>query len=180
MKQQRKIIVYIATSVDGYIAKPNDDLSFLSIVEQQGEDYGYHDFISTVDTVLLGRKTYDWVMTQVSKFPHAGKKTFVITHTPKPAIGKTEFYTGNLKELVMRLKDEPGKNIFCDGGAELVNSLLLDDLVDEFIISMVPILVGSGTRLFKDGRPEQILKLVSTKQFESGMVQMHYKRDTDR
>jgi dihydrofolate reductase len=172
----RKVIVYIATSLDGYIAKPNDDLSFLSIVAQEGEDYGYADFIKTVDTVILGRKTYDWVMTQVPEFPHADKDSFVITRTARPAIGKTNFYTGNLKDLVSGLKNRQGKNIFIDGGAEIVNELLKEDLIDEFIISIIPILVGNGIKLFRDGRAEHQLELIATKQFEKGLAQLHYRR----
>ncbi|TDH21684.1 dihydrofolate reductase [Segetibacter sp. 3557_3] len=179
MQVQRKLIVYIAASVDGYIAKPNDDLSFLAPVEREGEDYGYLDFISTVDTVLVGRKTYEWVMKQVSEFPHSGKQTFVITRTARAKEGNIEFYTGDIRELVTKLKHAPGNNIFCDGGADLVNSLLQDDLVDEFILSIIPVLVGAGTRLFGDDRPEHTLKLVSIKQFESGLVQIHYKRATN-
>jgi len=170
----RKVILYIATSLDGYIAKPNDDLSFLSIVEQAGEDYGYAEFIKSVDTVILGRKTYDWVMTQVSEFPHADKITYVITRNLRPAIGKTQFYSGNLKQLILKIKAEPGKDIFIDGGSEIVNELLKENLIDEFVISIIPILVGNGTRLFKDNRPEQQLQLISTKQFEKGLTQLHY------
>ena len=170
----RKLIVYIATSADGFIAKPNDDLGFLSIVEQPGEDYGYHAFIESIDTVIIGRKTYDWVMKQVPEFPHADKNTYVITRTARPAIGKTQFYTGNLKELVTRLKSESGKDIFCDGGAEIVNALLKEKLVDELIISVIPVLVGSGTRLFSDHNPEQLLELVSVKHFEKGLMQVRY------
>ncbi|MGN6646641.1 MAG: dihydrofolate reductase family protein [Cytophaga sp.] len=172
----RNVIVYIAASLDGYIAKPNDDLSFLSVVQQEGEDYGYADFIKSIDTVILGRKTYDWVMTQVPEFPHADKTSFIITRTDRPAIGNTNFYTGNLKDLILKLKKENGKNIFIDGGAEVVNELLKENLVDEFIISVIPVLVGDGTRLFKDGRPEQALELVSSRQFPKGLVQLHYKR----
>lgn len=170
----RKVILYIAASLDGYIAKPNDDMSFLSIVQQEGEDYGYIDFINSIDTVILGRKTYDWVMTQVPEFPHSDKESYVITRTARPAIGKTNFYTGNIKELLMELKGSQGKNIFIDGGAEIVNELLKDNLIDEFIISTIPILLGDGVRLFKDGRPEKLLKLVSIKQFEKGLVQSQY------
>ena len=176
MNGDRKVILYIATSLDGYIAKPNDDLDFLSIVQQEGEDYGYADFIKSIDTVILGRKTYDWVMTQVSEFPHADKNTYVITRTPKPSIGNTNFYTGKLNELINRLMAEPGENIFIDGGAEIVNELLKENLIDEFIISVIPILVGNGTKLFKDGRPEQKLELLSTKQFKKGLTHLHYKR----
>ena len=176
MSADRKVILYIATSLDGYIAKPNDDLSFLSIVQKEGEDYGYSDFIKSVDTVILGRKTYDWVMTQVPEFPHADKNAFIVTRTERPSIGTANFYTGKLKDLIIKLKSEQGKSIFIDGGAEIVNELLKENLIDEFIISIIPILVGSGIKLFNDGRPELILELVSTKQFDKGLTQLHYKR----
>ncbi|GGH77998.1 dihydrofolate reductase [Filimonas zeae] len=172
----RKLVVYIATSVDGYIAKPNDDLGFLSIVEQPGEDYGYAEFIKTIDTVIVGRRTYDWVMAHVPEFSHADKNTYVITRTARPDAGNTKFYTGDIKELVTRLKNEPGKNIFCDGGAEVIHTLLQENMIDEMVISLIPILVGDGIKLFKDGRPEQVLQFVSVKHFEKGLVQLYYKR----
>lgn len=172
----RKVILYIATSADGYIAKPGDDLNFLSIVQRDGEDYGYGDFIKTIDTVILGRKTYDWVMTQVPEFPHADKETYVVTRNKRGDVGKTQFYTGSLKELIAGLKVLPGKNIFIDGGAEIVHALMKDGLIDEFIISVIPVFVGAGTRLFNDGRPEQRLELVSSKQFDTGLVQLHYRK----
>jgi dihydrofolate reductase len=86
-------------SLDGYIAKPNDDLSFLFIVERPGEDYGYSGFISEIDTVIMGRKTYDWVMSQVPDFPHENKAAYVITRTPRPSVGNTKFHTGKLHQL---------------------------------------------------------------------------------
>ncbi len=172
----RKVILYIATSLDGYIAKPNDDLGFLSIVEQEGQDYGYADFIKIVDAVIVGRKTYDEVISMGFGFPHADKDTYIITRTSRPDIGTVKFYTGDLKLLIDRLKSEDGKNIFCDGGAEIVNELLRNDLIDEFMISVIPILVGNGTKLFNDGRPEQELELVSVKQFDKGLAQLHYRR----
>lgn len=171
----RKVILYIAISLDGYIAQPNDDLIFLSIVEQEGQDYGYGDFVKTVDTVIVGRKTYDKVLAMGFDFPHADKDTYIITRTPRPYIGSVKFYTGDLKALIGKLKAVSGKNIFCDGGSEIANELLMDGLIDELIISVIPILVGDGTKLFKDGRPEQNLQLVSTKQFDKGLVQLHYK-----
>jgi dihydrofolate reductase len=172
----RKVILYIAISLDGYIAQPNDDLGFLSIVEQEGQDYGYGAFVETVDTVILGRKTYDKVMSMGFDFPHADKDVYIITRTPRPNVGSVQFYTQDLQSLVHKLKSENGKNIFCDGGAEIVNELLKNDLIDEFIISVIPILVGNGTRLFKDGRPEQKLELVSVKSFDKGLTQLHYRR----
>ena len=163
-------------SLDGYIAKPNDDLSFLSMVEKEGEDYGYADFISSVDTVILGRKTYDWVMRQVKEFPHADKTTYVLTRTTKPSCGNTHFYTGDLTELVQKLKREYGKHIFCDGGAEVVNELLKHHLLDELILSIVPIFVGGGTRLFQELIPEQKLELLAVKTYDTGLAKLHYKK----
>lgn len=173
----RKVFIYIATSLDGYIAKPGDDLDFLNIVDKEGEDYDYGGFIKGVDTVILGCRTYDWVMGQVDTFPHAERETYVITRTPRPAEGNTTFYTGDLKELVLKLKEKPGKDIFVDGGAEVVNALMQDDLIDEYIISIIPILVGDGIRLFKDRRPEMPLKLIHSQEYETGLVQLHYIRD---
>lgn len=170
----RKVVLYIAMSLDGYIAGPGDDLSFLSVVEKEGEDYGYGNFTAGVDTIIMGRKTYDWVMKQVPEFPHADKETYIITRTDKPASGNIHFYTGNLAELVQTLKNKPGKTIFIDGGAEVVHSLLSQNLVDEMIISVIPNLVGGGTTLFKPGRTFQNLQLMGCKSFEKGLVQLHY------
>src|SRR6478736_894620 len=177
----RVLSIYIATSLDGYIAKPNDDLGFLKLVEKEGEDYGYADFTATIDTIILGRKTYDWVLKEVgpSHYDNGERNVYVITRTGKPGIGKTTFYTGDLTELVQQLKSGNGKNIYCDGGAEIINELLKNDLVDEFIISVIPILVGNGIRLFQDNRPEQKLELVNAKTFDTGLTQLHYKRKRD-
>jgi dihydrofolate reductase len=177
MQSKRKLILYVAMSLDGFIAGPNDDLSFLNIVQQEGEDYGYGDFIQTIDTVIMGRRTYDWVLTQVTEFPHANKETFVITRTERPGKGRTKFYTGNLKDLILQLKGRAGKDIFCDGGALVVNEFLKEKLIDEFYISVIPVLLGKGVRLFNDDHPEQLLKLVSSKSFKKGLVQMHYTRN---
>ena len=174
----RKLSLFIATSLDGYIAKPNDDLSFLTSVEKEGEDYGYGEFTDTIDTLIIGRKTYDYVLKHVgaSHYDNGQRDVYVITRTERPKIGRTTFYTGNLTELVKQLKSANGKNIYCDGGAEVINELLKHDLIDEFIISIVPVLLGDGTRLFKNGIPEQTLELVSTKTFDTGLAQLHYKR----
>lgn len=174
----RKLILYIATSLDGYIAKPGDDLSFLKLVEKQGEDYGYGEFTSTIDTIILGRKTYEWVERHIgtTHYDNGERQVYVITRTERPAKGNTQFYSGNLTTLIHKLKSEKGKHIYCDGGAEIVNELVKNDLIDEFIISVIPVLVGDGTRLFKSRRPEQLLKLLDVKTFDTGLVQLHYKR----
>lgn len=174
----RKLSLFIATSLDGYIAKPNDDLSFLKVVEKQGEDYGYVEFTATIDTIILGRKTYDYVLKEIGSthYDNGQRDVYVITRTEKQNVGRTTFYTGNLRDLVQHLKSGSGKNIYCDGGAEIINELLQDDLIDEFIISVIPILLGSGTRLFKDGRPEQQLEFMNVKSFDIGLTQLRYRR----
>ncbi len=174
----RKLSLFIATSLDGYIAKPNDDLSFLRLVEKEGEDYGYAEFTANIDTIILGRKTYDYVLREIgsSHYDNGQRDVYVITKTERPGIGKTTFFTGKLSDLIQRLKSESGKDIYCDGGAEIINELLKNDLIDEFVISVVPVLVGSGTRLFNDGRPEQLLELKSVKTFDTGLTQLHYRR----
>ncbi len=175
----RKISLFIAMSLDGYIAKPNNDLSFLKLVEKEGEDYGYAKFTDTIDTLIVGRKTYDYVLQEIglSHYDNGQRDVYVITRTERPQAGRTIFYTGNITELVKQLKSEKGKNIYCDGGAEVINELLKRDLIDELIISVIPVLIGNGTRLFKDNRPEQILEFTEAKTFDTGLIQLHYKRN---
>jgi dihydrofolate reductase len=174
----RKLSIYIAASLDGYIAKPNDNLDFLKLVEKEGEDYGYAEFTDTIDTIILGRKTYDWVLREVgaSHYDNGERDVYVITHSERPGSGRTTFYSGDVVEFVRQLKAGEGKNIYCDGGAQLIDTLLQHDLIDEFVVSIVPILLGEGTRLFKDGRHEQQLELLSAKTFDTGLVQLHYRR----
>ena len=174
----RKLSLFIATSLDGYIAKPNDDLNFLKLVEKKGEDYGYTEFTAGIDTLIIGRKTYDYVLKEIgsSHYDNGERDVYVITRTERPDEGNVKFYSGDLTELVTKLKSENGKNMYCDGGAEIINELLKNDLIDELIISLVPVLLGNGTKLFKDGRPEQLLEFVSVKTFETGLTQLYYKR----
>lgn len=174
----RKLSLFIASSLDGYIAKPNDDLSFLNTVEKEGEDYGYAEFTSNIDTIIIGRKTYDYVDQHIgsSHYENGDRQVYVMTRTDRPARGKIKFHTGDLSELVRDLKRQGGKNIYCDGGSEVINELLKNDLVDEMIISVVPVLLGEGTRLFQDGRPEQTLQFLGVKSFDTGLTQLHYKR----
>lgn len=172
----RKVILYIAMSLDGFIASKNDGLEFLSLVEQEGEDYSYSDFVNTVDTVIIGRKSYEKVLSMGYKYPHADKDLYVITHADRPAEGNLKFYNGELKALVADLKSKAGKNIYVDGGAVVVNELLKDNLIDELYISVIPVLLGDGISLFNGGSPELKLKLVSSKSYSKGLVQLHYIR----
>jgi dihydrofolate reductase len=176
MAANRKLVLYIAMSLDGYIAKTNDDLSFLSLVEQEGEDYGYFEFLKTIDTVIVGRKTFNKVISMGFEYPHTDKDVYIISRSPKPNIGNFIYYSQSLKDLVLELKKAHGKNIYCDGGSEIVNELLKDNLIDEFIISVVPVILGDGVPLFKKGHTELNLQLINSKQFSKGLVQLHYVR----
>lgn len=174
----RRVLLFIATSIDGYIATANHDISFLKIVEKEGEDYGYNNFIKHIDTVIIGRKTYEYVANTIGEEHYAkgDNNVYVITHQNLPAKEKIVFYNKNIKTLIQELQSKEGKDIYCDGGAQVINELLQHDLIDEMTISIIPILLGGGIRLFKDGRPQQHFELVHTNSYETGLVQMTYRR----
>lgn len=174
MPNERKLLLFIAMSLDGYIAKPDGDISFLSLVEKEGEDYGYAKFIETVDTVILGRKTYDKILSMGFDLPYGDRNIIVLTRNPHPVTGKITFYSGSLSELISNLKSQAGLNIYCDGGAETVHQLLQMDLIDETIVSIIPVLLGDGISLFGKGPQQKNLQLVSTESFRKGLVQLHY------
>jgi len=171
----RKTIVYIAMSLDGYIASANGDISFLSLVEQEGEDYGYEKFNSQVDVVILGRKTYDKILSFGIDFPHSDKKrVYVLTHQKIENSGNVIFYQDDVTDLVAKLKQDSGKNIYIDGGAEIINLLRKNNLIDEYVISIIPVLLGNGIPLFQTGFKQRQLQLLKTYTFNSGLVQLHY------
>jgi dihydrofolate reductase len=170
----RKVILYIAMSLDGYIAREDGDISFLSVVDSPGEDYGYNDFIQSVDTVIMGRKTYDTVMSFGIDFPHAGRECYVLSRTRTGADENVKYYNGDIADLIADIRKEEGMNIFCDGGSEVVFELMKNNLIDKFIVSVIPILLGKGIPLFKSGIPETYLKLTRSVSFPSGLVQLWY------
>lgn len=174
MNKKRKVILYIAESLDGFIAKEDGDISWLSIVDRPDEDYGYNDFINTVDTVIMGRKTYEKVLSFGIEFPHKYRKCFVLSKTMEGAEQNFEYYNGDISKLIERLKDEKGKNIFIDGGAEVIREFRNKNLIDEYVISIIPVLIGKGIRLFKEADTENELMLTHSKIFDSGLVQLRY------
>lgn len=174
----RKLILYISMSLDGFLATNNDDLSWLSVVEKEGEDYGYVAFNKTVDTYIVGRVTYETVLKLTGgTFPPAEHhKCYVITRQEKESENGVTFYNGAIEELINRLKSENGKNIYCDGGGQIVKLLMKKNLIDEYRVSVIPIILGDGKRLFKGGTPMINLKALPCKQYESGLVQLRYKK----
>jgi len=176
MDKRRKVVLYIAQSLDGYIAGEGGDISWLDTMAREGEDYGYGEFIESVDTVIMGRKTYDKVLSFGMGFPHTDKSCYVLSRKRKGSEGSVEFYSGNVAELVWKIRGEEGKDIFVDGGAEVVREFVQRDLIDEYIISTVPVLLGSGTRLFLETDTSLKLSLVYSRAYESGLVQLKYER----
>ena len=171
--EKRKCVLYIATSVDGLISGPNDDLSFLDKMGEE-DDYGYSDFLKTVDTMVVGRRTYDWVQEKVGHFPTHDLDTFVITGK-EISVDQIKVYSGSPTDLVKELKKQEGRDIFCNGGATVVNDLLKGKQIDEIILAVVPHLLGRGVPLFSFDRPETEMELVESKAHESGLVQNRYK-----
>lgn len=170
----RNVILYIAMSLDGYIAKENDDINFLNIVEKEGEDYGHSSFTQSIDTIFWGRKTYDKVLSFGIDFPYPDKKVIVFSKSRTGKDDNVEYFGGNLSNLIAELKSQDGLDIYCDGGAELVAELLKQKLIDKLIISVIPHLLGSGIKLFKEGVPEQNLLFQKSITFPTGLVQLYY------
>lgn len=172
----RNLVLYIAMSLDGYIAKHEGNLDFLNIVNTPGEDFGYANFLNTVDTVIWGRKTFDKVLSFGIDIPHADKQLFVVSKT-RTGNHEHAIYHSNVIELVQQLKTGSGKDIYCDGGAEIVTQLLQHQLIDRIIISIIPHLLGSGIRLFGDNLGEQPLKFKRSISYPCGLVQLWYEKD---
>lgn len=163
-------------SLDGFIATNDDDLSWLSVVEKEGEDYGYAAFNESVDTYIVGRRTYDKVLEMTAGvFPAAQQhKCYVLTRKTRTNENGVHFYNEDIEELVNHLKSEKGKNIYCDGGAQVVKLLMDKNLIDEYILSVIPIMLGDGKRLFIGGTPRVGLKKMPVKEYSTGLVQLHY------
>jgi len=170
----RKTILFIAMSLDGFIADEDGGIDFLSAVESPGEDYGYSQFISHVDTVIMGRKTYDKVLSFGIDFPHAGKKCYVWSQSRIGKDKNVDYVQGDLTGLLSSIRSTPGKDIFIDGGATLVHALMEKNLIDQYIISVIPVMLGSGIPLFRSGRPAEKLHLIQSLSYPKGLVQLWY------
>jgi dihydrofolate reductase len=167
--------VFIAVSLDGFIARPDGAIDWLSIVEKPGEDYGYKAFHDSVDTLILGRKTYDVVL-GFGEWPYAGKRCIVRTHArPEPRHGE-EFYSGDLEPLLDQLAARGSRRVYVDGGV-VIQQFLAQGLVDDMTISVIPITLGDGVPLFGKSGKEARWKLIASRAFDSGLVQNEYRRE---
>jgi len=163
--------IFIATSLDGYIARADGGIDWLSIVHPVDEAHGYATFMSSVDTIVIGSGTYETVL-ECDKWPYVGKRVIVMTHRPAKANNAEEFYSGPALELASRLTD--AKRVYVDGG-KVVSQFFAAGLIDDLTISVIPIVLGNGIRLFSGGEGEHRLDLESSRSWPSGMVQMRYR-----
>jgi dihydrofolate reductase len=166
----RKIVLYIACSLDGYIARTDGSVDWLFT----DQDYGYTAFLGSVDTVMMGRKTYDQVLT-FGPYPYSGKAGYVVSRSRAGTRDENVVFVGpDIAGFVRRLREEAGRNIWIVGGSELVDLFLKERLIDEFIISIHPVVLGSGIPLFRKEDFETWLTLMKCEQFPGGLVQLHY------
>ncbi|GAA0731556.1 dihydrofolate reductase family protein [Clostridium oceanicum] len=169
----RKVILYIATSLDGYIARKSGEVDFLKgDGSEPGIDIGYNDFYKNIDTVIMGNKTYSQIMGW-GEYPYKGTKGYVYTRKDLRNDENVTFTNEDPKSLIEKLKSKEGKDIWLIGGANILDSFIKEDLVDEYIIAVMPIVLGSGIPLFKENEREIKLKLKESKAFD-GIVQNHY------
>ena len=169
----RKIIVYIAMSADGYIARPDGDVEWLNRPRKAG-DYGMAAFYRTIDTILWGRKTYEFGL-QHGHFD-SKVKNYVFSHQPKPSTTPpgVEFVSEAIDAFAKRLRGARGKNIWMMGGASLIGSFLDAGDIDEFIVHVIPIFIGAGIPLIQPRYRSMPLALKSTRRFSDGVVRLHY------
>lgn len=175
----RKLKLYIAASLDGYIARKDGSLDWLDgLPNPKKIDYGYHKFYQSVDTVIMGRITYEEILGFGVEWPYAGCKTWVVTQNPtlKTPTVDTKRVTGNFKQEVDKLKKQPGKDIWLVGGGQLITTFLNADLIDEMILFITPVILGEGIPLFPGQIGEKSFELSGAQSYETGMASLTYRR----
>ena len=169
----RKIILYIAASLDGYIATKNDSLEWLFNTKGEG-DNGYSEFYETIDTVILGRRTYEWIMDREGdNFPYKGRQCYVFSRTIHRKDKNVTFVSGNIADFASKLRERDGKNIWIVGGGELLRNFIEQHLIDEWIITIAPVIIGNGIPLFKNLDFGIRLNLKGIRRFNQ-FVELHY------
>ena len=176
--KQRKIIVYIATSADGYIARLDGNVDWLNYRRTAG-DYGMAAFFKTIDTILWGRKTYDIAMGFGKKGGSMGYgakiKNYIFTRHPEKFDDSEQVFVNEpIKDFASRLREQPGKDIWMMGGGEIIASFLDAGEIDEFIIHIIPTFIGEGIPLVGPRHRLVPLKLLSSHAYPDGVVCMHY------
>jgi dihydrofolate reductase len=173
-RTMRQLKLFIATSLDNFIAGKNGELDWLF---SDDNDYGYNEFYNSIDTTLIGNKTYKQILT-FGEFPYPNKTNFVFTRTHSNQDTKAvHFITDDLIEFVKSLKKQNGKDIWLVGGGEINTLMLNADLIDEMILSIHPIILAQGIPLFTDNAKRAHFKTKNCKTFESGLIQLTLMRE---
>jgi dihydrofolate reductase len=174
-----KVVLYIAISLDGYIADKTGGVAWLEAMGEPGEDFGYEAFLATIGTVIMGAKTYEQVLTFPIDYPYTAHKSYIITHRElarPPIPAAIEFYQGDLAALVGRIKNESQKDIWLVGGGVLNAQFMAAGLIDEYQMTLMPIALGEGLALFP-GLPQHTrLRLKSHKVYPNGALSLTYGR----
>lgn len=172
----RKVTLYIAMSLDGYIADSRGKVGWLNGHSNHGENMDtYSGFIKGVDTVVMGWNTYHQIVTELSPdaWVYHGLTTYVITHRVLPATEHIKFVGDDPCSVVKRLKREAGKGIWICGGANIIQPLMRNGLIDEYDISIIPTILGAGIRLFQEIPREIKLELIRTQAY-NGITELVY------
>ncbi len=173
----RKIIIYIAISLDGKIADANGGVAWLDdIPNPEKTDYGYTGFHKTIDTTIMGNKTYQQVLGFDVKFPYMDTKNYVITRDQSLKSDEhVTFISENIVAFFHELKRKPGKNIWCIGGGELIALMLNHELIDELLIFIMPVILGQGIPLTGKINKLLNLELIKNRSYNSGVIELRYK-----
>lgn len=172
-----KASVFCGLSLDGFIARPGGEVDFLDPGDYRDGDMGFGAFLSSVDCLVMGRNTYDFVASAAEQWPYGETPVTVLTHRPlEPpgAIAEHIAVSDQRPEIVMSELEESGRShAYVDGGMT-VQSFLAEGLIDELILTVVPVLVGEGIPLFASSGTDTPLDLVRTELFSNGFAQLHY------
>jgi dihydrofolate reductase len=176
MAKRRKVIVRIGTSADGFIARPDGDLAWLTSRPAPKGFYGMSDFVKSIDTKVLGRKTYEESLRLGAKFePPTRYVVFSRNAPPADAPLGVEFVDERIAPFVRRLREPPGKDIWLMGGGDLIASFLDEGAIDDFVLTVAPVFIGDGIPLMARRHRQVPLELHDVERFENGVVQLHYR-----
>ncbi|MFS0872616.1 dihydrofolate reductase family protein [Paenibacillus xylanilyticus] len=157
-----KVVLYIAMSLDGYIARRDGSVDWLFDVEGDGGDNGYAAFYQTIGTVVMGRSTYEEVLTLSEDFPYADRPTYVLSRSEQPPAPHVQFTTEYVETLIPRLKQASDDDLWIVGGGLLVQAFLEKQLLDEIEVAIIPKILGEGIPLFPTGTVPSHLKMIGT------------------
>lgn len=172
-----QVKLYIASSLDGYIADPDGDVDWLMnwSPPDEAEDYGYDAFYASIGHLLMGRKTYEQVIA-FGEWPYGGASTYVFSRSRSlPDDPNVEFVSEDPASFVDRLRATAKQDIWLVGGAGLIASFREQELIDEYILTVMPILLGDGIPLFEGKQPQTRLQLADARSYDNGVVQLYYK-----